>query len=98
MSKNHDNSLAEAAAASGQGASDTYNSDLWLAYSQALEQRLAAELLVCSTRDAIVAKVCSCYSADEPWEQRSVYCMNRLTNSCVFFGSDSRQDRWPDPK
>jgi hypothetical protein len=52
----------------------------------------AAQVSFEAAREALVSRLCSCYRIDEKWEDRAVYCIQRMTNTCPYFLELRRSD------
>jgi hypothetical protein len=63
----------------------TENKDLWAELKAKKRARDIAQEGFEAAREALVSRLCSCYRVDEKWEDRAMYCPERMSNTCPYF-------------
>lgn len=59
--------------------------ELWAELRAKKRNLDAAQASFEAARSALVSRLCSCYRIDENWEDSSMHCVQRMSNTCPYF-------------
>jgi len=65
---------------------------LWENVRRAIIELKAADENYKMAREALVSRICICYRAGENWENRAVWCSERLLGKCRYYNELKRRN------